>query len=338
MTTTSTPTTFSDLYTDAGNRLRVNVSDTTTLTILKRFINQGNHDVHIQQNWPWAERVGMLQTHATYTDGTVAIALSARTTVTGTTTLWNTAVTGMGFNNARVGGKMTFEGDTDVYTVSAVGSDTSITLADRYIGATALTAATYKYYEDEYALASDFWRTIDLRKFSDNFPLPIIERQEFYRRVVRNSTTNTPRICTLIDLGPSTTVASRPRIVLHPAPEQVYNIAYRYITTNLAISSAGAGQTNLSADADEPIIPLRYRHVLVAYAVGQWYRDRKDDVRSQEAMGEYVDLIRRMAGDVFPEKDKPRFHSNRMAYARGASGYRSRGRYTTGTAFDEMRD
>jgi len=91
----------------------------------------------------------------------------------------------------------------------------------------------------------------------------------------------------------------------------VYQIPYRYITTNLAVSSAGAGQANLSADADEPIVPLRYRHVLVLYAAYQWYRDRKDDARSSEAQADYVDLVKRMANDSDPQRDRPRFRTNR---------------------------
>lgn len=293
--------------------------------------------MHIQQNWPWAERKGILNTHAPYSDGTASISTSARTTVTGSSTLWNTAVTGMGFNNTRAGGKITF-GDTNVYTVSSVGGDTAITLVERYVGDTALSNASYQYFEDEYALASDFWRTVDIRQFTTDSSLPIIDRQEFYRRYARNTTLQRPSVCTLIDLGPSASVSPQPRIVFHPVPDRVYSIPYRYITTNLAVSSAGAGASNLSSDTDEPIIPLRYRHCLVFYAIAQWYRDRKDDTRSQEANGEYVDLIRRMAGDAFPEKDKPRFKSNRLEYARGSAGPGRRGRYSTGTSFDEIRD
>jgi hypothetical protein len=337
MTVLSTPTTFADLTTDAANRLRVNASESVTLNILRRYVNQGLHDVHIQQNWPWAERKGMIQTHASYTDGTVSIATSARTTVTGASTLWNTTVTGMGFTNARAGGKIMFAGSSEVYTVSTVNSDTSITLVDRYIGDT-LSAASYVYFEDEYALASDYWRTLDVRKFSSDSSISIIARQEFYRRYSRNSTLNTPQICTIIDLGPGATVAPQLRVVFHPVPERIYNIPYRYITTNLAVSSAGVGSANLVSDTDEPIIPLRYRHCLVFYAIAQWYRDRKDDTRSQEANGEYVDVVRRMAGDAFPSKDHPRFVSNRMDYARGAAGPGRRGRYGTGTSFNEMRD
>lgn len=340
MSATTTPTTFLDLYTDAAQRLRVSTTDTTTTNILKRLINQGLHDLHIQRNWSWAERRTVLNTHATYTTGTVDIALATRTTVTGTATLWNTAVTGMGFNNARVGGKMTFSGATDVYTVSAVGSDTSITLADRYIGTAALSAATYTYFEDEYALASDFFRLVDARRFSTEMPIPVISRREWYAQYPRNSVTGLPRVCTIIDLVPSGNVSTQPRVVFHPAPDLVYNIPYRYITSNLATSSAGVAQVNLSADTDEPIIPLRYRHALVFYAIAQWYRDRKDDARSSEANGEYVTLVQRMAGDFAPEQDRPRLVPRRRTYLRGSAGYgaHQRGRYATGAWFDELQD
>lgn len=335
MSATTTPTTFSDLYTDVLNRVRANSSDTTSIQIAKRLVNQGLHDVHIVRNWPWAERRARLNTNATYTTGTVAIALSARTTVTGTDTLWNTAVTGMGFNNVRAGGKIRFD-SSDIYTVDSVASDTSLTLTERYTGTAALSGDTYTYFEDEYALASDFWRLVDMRQFSDVVDIPVYSRMDFYRRFPRNSTLGNPLGCTIIDLAPSGSVSPQPRVLFHPAPNSVMTIPYRYITSNLAVSSAGAAQTQLSADADEPIIPLRYRHVLIFYAIAHWYRDRKDDARAQSANAEYVDLVRRMAGDLAPEHDTARIirrqPMRRNFSARGAT------RYGIGTRFDEMRD
>lgn len=338
MSSTSIPTTFSDLQTACANRLRVSASDTSTLTQIKRMLNEGLHDVHIQQNWPWAERQGILITHAPYTTGTVAISTSARTTVTGSSTLWNTAVTGMGFNNARAGGKMKFD-TTDIYTVSSVGSDTAITLATRYIGDNALSGASYTYFEDEYALAADFWRTVDVRRFTSAITLPIRDRNTFFMAHPRIYTTGQPRECTLIEKGPISSTAAQPRLVLYPAPDRVYNLPYRYITTYLATDSSGSAPgPNMSSDTDEPIIPLRYRMVLVHYVCAHWYRDRKDDQRSQEANGEYTDLIRRMAGDVSPERSHPKLMGNRRDYLMGSAGYGQSGRrYATGTWFDDMR-
>lgn len=345
MTTTSIPTTLSDLVTACQNQLREGTG-TSVATILKSLLNQANHDVHLQQNWPWAERRDILRTHASYTTGAVSVASTARTTLEGAGTAWNTTLSGMGFTNVRTGGKVVVGGEQDVYTVASVSSDTAATLDTRYLGgqaaatAYALAYGTYTYFEDEYPLASDFWRLVDARQFSEAIPIPVIPRQEFYRRYVRNATPDTPRVCTILELGPAENTSLRPRVLFHPAPSAVINIPYRYITSNLAVDSAGTGQANLSADSDEPIIPPRYRHVLVFYVLAHWYRDRKDDQRSAEAAGHYTDLIRRMAGDTGPGLDHPRLMTSRTRYLLSAGGGwpGRRSRYTTGTAWDSLRE
>lgn len=357
MGATTQPTTFQDLYYAVVQQAKVQLgtteADTTTLNYARRLINQGLHDLHIQQNWPWAERRSTILTHARYTTGNLNIASTTRTTLEGNGTLWNTAVSGMGtgttFTNLRVGGKLQISGETDVYLVGAVASDTSATLDTRYVGnqstATAFAAAykNYTYFEDEYALASDFWRLVDARQLSDAIPIAVIPRQEFYRRYPRNATTGMPQVCTLLELGPGQLVDPRPRILFHPAPDIVYSIPYRYITTNLAVSATGTQAANLSAATDEPIIPLRYRHVLIQYALWLWYRDLKDDQRAQQAEQAYVDIVKRMAGDTEVNRDRPRFAPRTNQYRATVAGPRSLGRggsrrFSTGTAFDELRD
>ncbi len=342
---TTTPQTFANLVTACVNHLRESSSISTTTNIIKELLNQALQDVHIQQNWPWAERRGMLRTVAPYTTGAVSIASTARTALEGAGTAWNTTISGMGVTHLQAGGKIKLGGEVDVYTVASVASDTAATLDTRYIGgittasAYALAYSTYTAFEDEYALASDFWRLIDLRQFSEALPIPILSRQEFYRRYIRNSTTGTPQVCTILDLGYGASTTPVYKVVFHPAPDKVLNIPYRFITSNLAINSAGTGQANMVEDSDEPIIPIRYRHVLIWYVLAHWYRDRKDDARTQQAEGQYVDLIRRMAGDVMPEKDHPRLISPRSRYLAGRAGRTiRRTRYATGTAWDELRE
>lgn len=300
-------TDLTDLRTDLLARLYEATGVTGTNNIADRYLNIALHDIHLDpgNNFPWAVRRAQLLTHARYTTGTVSITASARTTVTGVSSLWNTTVTGMGFNNARVGGKMTFSGSPDVFEVSAVGSDTSITIADRWVG-DALSGASYTYFEDEYSLASDFWRLSDLRSFSDDTKIQTIGPQEFRRLFPRNSHTGRPLKATIIQLGFSSNTTPRYRVVLSPAPDIVYQIPYSYITTNLAVSSSGTEQAQLTSTSDEPIIPLRYRHILVYHALYNWYRDRHDDVRSAEAKAEYVELMQRMAGDSYTAQDNPR--------------------------------
>ena len=345
MSTTGQPTTFSELYTALLNDVRADTtSGGTAETLAKRTLNIALHDMHIQQNWPWAERTATLITRPPYSTGSISIAAAARTTLTGTNTLWNTAVTGMGFNNFNVGGKVRLAGTEEVYKVSAVSSDTAATLASRYTESLdtastyALAYGNYTYYEDEYTLAADFFRLVDLRQFSDVMNIECLGSQDFYKRFPRNSSrSGTPTKCTIIELGPQSSTDWQPRVVFHPYPDAAHSIPYRYMTRYLAVTSAGVAQLEMSSDTDEPIIPVRYRHILLSYSKFIWYRDQKDDARSQEAYQEYVDGVKRIADDSSHQRDfariVPRRMRNQPFFARMSSC-----RFTTGDGFDEMRE
>jgi hypothetical protein len=338
MSSSTSPVDLADLRTAFYNRMR---DKTTTAldAIVDQFLNVGLVDMHINPiTYPyWAERRATLITHAPYSTGTVSIAAAARTTVTGASTAWNTAVTGFGFNNARAGGKIKFGGVNEVYEVSAVGSDTALTLATNYTG-DAITDGDYTYFEDEYALASDFLKPADMRLFSGDWKISLIGRQDFRRRYVRNDTAGKPTVATLIQLEFSGSTTARPRVVLHPYPSDEMSIPYSYITTNLAVSSAGAVQTQMTATSDEPILPFRYRMGIVYNAIYHYYRDRKDDTRSQEAKAEYVDFMSRMANDAgIGQQDRPRFYGPMRKFGPGRS---TQGRYqdSSDDRFDSIRD
>lgn len=320
--------TLSDLQTDFLDR--VGSSDTTLAT---RYLNIGLQDMHISQTnrFPWAERRGVLITHAPYSDGTVDVTAAARTTVTGTSTLWNTAVTGMGFNNTRVGGKLKFAGVSEVYEVSVVTNDTSITIASRFTG-DALDDADYTYFEDEYALASDFAKFVDMTMFSNDLGIPLVGRTDFRRAFPRNDISGKPNVATYWQRSFSSSTALRHTVVLHPYPDDEYSIPYWYVTNNLAVTSAGVEQERLSASTDEPIIPPQYRHVLVWNALLHYYRDKKDDQRSQEARAEYVDLVTRICSDGPTGDSRPQF------IMRGGRTSVNSQRFDYGNRFNEMRD
>lgn len=338
MSSTSQPTDLTDLRLEFINRMREPTGVTAINTVADRYLNEALVDVHILNPIVqpfWATRRATILTHAPYSTGTVAIAAAARTTVTGTSTLWNTAVTGMGFNNAQVGGKMVFSGQSDVYEVSAVGSDTAITLLNRYTGAV-LTAATYTYFEDEYALAADFGAFVDIRMFSTDLEIPLIGEMDFRRRYVRNSIRGVPRVATFFQKGFLTTTAPRYRVALHPAPNDEIGIPYSYVTTNLAVSTAGVEQAALSATTDEPILPLRFRLALVTKAIEIWLRYYKDDKkRADDTQREYVDIMTRAGGALMIGQDKPQ-----LVVKKGYGRFqRRRGRrFDVNDQFDQMLD
>lgn len=338
MSVTTQPTTFSDLYTMLENAVRVQTGVTATENQAKRVINIALHDMHLgfDYKFPWAERRAILRTQDDYTTGTIT-ATKGSTAITGSSTLWNTN-NSFGVANMRDTGKILIGGGNVPYGISSITSDTAAVLTDRFVEAT-VTGGTYIYYEDEYALASDFLRPIDAQRFSEERNIGIISRTEFRRRYPTNSVLGNPKVACILDFAPSGNVTPIRRVKLAPPPNDFMLIPYTYITSNLAVSSAGVAAANLSADTDEPIIPLRYRHALVYHALYHWYRDKKDDARSVEAKNEYTDIMLRIVGDVEVGGVRPQIQPRVSVYANSArrpwSGSRSR-RYDINGKFDRM--
>jgi hypothetical protein len=341
MSTTSQVTTFSDLYTDLQNRVRVATGITATENQAKRYINIALQDIHIGTDYtfPWTERRAFLTTKAPYSTGTITVNPGV-TIANGTDTLWNTN-TSYGDTNINVGGKLRIAGSTDLYTVNAVSSDTLLGISQRYVGLEALTDAEYVSFQDEYALASDFLRPIDFALFSTDWNIPLLDRKEFRRLHVRGNISGKPTSASILDLSFSGSTTPVRKVVLYPYPDQVYIIPYSYVTSNLVVTSAGVEQSALSSDTDEPIMPLRYRHVIVLHALANWYRDKRDDARSQEAKAEFGELMTRMIADHdMGTHNRVRIQPNEGLYrAHAVRPYRRQGgtRYSTNNRFDSFR-
>lgn len=328
---------FSTLYTDLLNRVRVDTSQTVSVAHAKRWINIALRDIHVgyAEKLPWAERSAVLTTHPEYTTGTVDVTIGS-TSITGTTTAWNTA-NDYGQNNMRVGGKIVIDGGVDIYEITAVGGDTAATISPQWIGDTD-TDLTYKYFEDEYDLDSDFLRPFDMQFFDKDMSIALMDRREFRMRYPRNKNTGKPRVGTLFDRAFSGDTTPRRRIAFKDPPDKAYLLPYNFITNKLAVQSDGTEAEELSSDDDEPIVPLRYRHAIVFHALYHWYRDKKNDSRSQEARAEYVDMMTRIASDNEIGGVKPKLRPTTKGYmSRSRSPYRRRtSRYVTGDRFDRL--
>src|SRR3990167_750933 len=159
MAAADAPATFAELRTDFLEKAKEVTGVSAINAISGRFLNQANHDIHLERWW-WAERRATIRTFDPYTTGTVDVAitnLTTRRTVTGTDTAWNTT-NSFGDTNAQAGMKMTLGATGVVHLVSSISSDTSITLetATPYMGDSALDDSGYTLYQDEYSLPSDF--------------------------------------------------------------------------------------------------------------------------------------------------------------------------------------
>ena len=342
-TLTTQVTSFLDIYTEILNRMRQPTTVAAITEQAKRYANIALHDMVLgfEYHLPWLERDSFLTTNAPYTTGTVSIPRGS-TALTGVSTAWTTT-NAYGTANARTIGKIVL-GDANIYNITTVTDATNIVLTQRYIADSDLAAgADYVYFEDEYALASDFLKPIDHRMFSSAMELPIIGRNEFRRRFPRPNVAGKPRVCTLIDKPFSGNTTPVIHLQFYPYPNDVYRIPYSYITRNLAVSAAGVEQVSMSADTDEPNLPLAYRHAIVFHAITQWYRDKKDDTRSQAAQADYQDLVHRIVLDNrIGANTKTRIVPRAglyTGYARTPYSSRVRGRrFSTNNSFDEFRD
>ena len=337
MGTATQLTDFSDLYTDLENRVREQTGVSATENQAKRYINIALHDMHIgrAENLPWCERSNVLLTQPQYTTGTITTTKGS-TAITGDSTLWDTT-NDFGTNNMQVGGKITVAGSLDVYEIGAVGSDTTATLTGKFVGSD-VTAGTYAYFEDEYALASDFLRPIDQQHFADSIPIDLISRTDFRRNYPRNGVPGHPKIGTIVDknFGADTTPVRKIRFA--PPPSEAFNIPYSYATSNLAVDASGDEKTQLVSDDDEPIVPLRYRHVIVFGALLHWYRDKKNDQRSKEVKAEYEQILARISNDVEIGGRHASIRPQRGSYVRRAKRPWSSGsgRFDIDGKFDRM--
>jgi hypothetical protein len=173
-----------------------------------------------------------------------------------------------------------------------------------------------------------------MQRFSDEANIYLLGRTEFRRRFPSNSVPGRPSVACLIDYAPSGNTTPIRRVRFNPPPSTFLTIPYAYITSNLVVSSLGVAQTQFSADADEPIVPLRYRHAIVFHALYHWFRDKKDDSRSQEAKAEYTDIMLRISGDVEVGASRPQISPRVSYYASRARRPYSRGRYDSSGRFD----
>jgi len=343
MSSTTQPTTFDDLYTELLNRTRSVTTVTAITNQARRYINMALYDMVMgfEYQMPWLERQSHILTHDDYTTGTVTTTVGS-TTLTGASTLWNTA-NSYAQNNARTTGKLLLGGGAEIYTISAIGSDTSITMNERFTPTTALSASTYIYFEDEYALAADFLKPIDWRVFSTALNIPIVGRNEFRRKYPRPNQGGTPKVATIQDRGFGTSTTPVRRVQFYPYPTATLMIPYSYITSNLAVGTDGVETAQLVDVDDEPNLPRGYRHLILLNALYLWYRDKKDDARAQSAQADYIEGVRRLVQDTEPGLPRhaqitPRIGSYEAMARKPYSGIARGKRYSHNDSFDYFLD
>lgn len=152
--------TFTGLMTDLGQKLNLDIEDSTVLANLKRWTNDSIRDFQNKYRWYWKQKIGYFQTALIYSTGTLTATNNSRT-ITGSGTTWDSTM---------VGRFIRLDGDIDWYEIIAVGSTTSLTLRYPYMRATA-SGKAYKIWKKYYWLYPDVEELIDL--YIDDYTTPL---------------------------------------------------------------------------------------------------------------------------------------------------------------------
>ncbi len=218
---------------------KIGITDDDVAVVVKQALNDVLEEICQAYNFSWLYGDGSFVTVAPYTTGTV-------TAIEGSTTITGTGV----FTTAMVGRKFYCEDAT--YKISARVSNTEITLATVYAGAGG-AGLTYKIYQDEYSLSSSVEDVLSMRQ--ENWPQKLTKKgiEEMDAYYPQRTSFGYPSIYSIVGYDSTGYI----KVAVYPIPNQARNIYYRYKKR----------VTEMSADNDTPIIPLRYRWVLFKGAV-----------------------------------------------------------------------
>lgn len=131
-------TTFSTIYQDPMLLLTGDTTDATLATYVKRWANRRYKRICAAWKWPFMKDEGILDTIAEYTTGTIAT--DGTTGITGTDSVWTTAMAGRKFKS---------DVFNEIYKIASRTSDTAIVL-DKAFNGDDETEGTYTIFQDEY--------------------------------------------------------------------------------------------------------------------------------------------------------------------------------------------
>ena len=247
--------TFSNIETRCANALRLPTSNTTEMTKLDALINEVYRDVYAKSDWWWCVKRTVINT----VDDVSAVAVSV--------TSGSTTVT---FSSAPVGSRAgtvmivtTEAGDAGaVYRVPThTAAALTATLDAAYTGTTSLVA-TANFYQDAYALPSDFGKgLVNPRRFGQVWPFQWTNIRELLDVKNYDRGVGKPQMAAVWDFTTTGNPESVKMLLVHPYPDNTYRMELYYKQT---LNTELSGST-------EPFIPDDYRQILVYGTLARGY-------------------------------------------------------------------
>ncbi len=256
-------------------------------TIIKAWINGAYQQLSGFYEWPWLLTNFTIQTEAditnltaTVTAGSATVTLSAAPTPA---TLSLATYYMIQFT--------TSPATNDWYLISAhTANTTAVTISVPYTGTANYTAGACKIRRIYYNLPTNIDRLSDLRQSITKLKIELIDKLTFDKMVPDPDNTGTPTYAYSSGMVGSGTSQGAWQLSLYPLPSAVINIQGRGYRT----------VTELSADADVPLLPLKWHNALVFLALALYGHDYIDDSRVQSAMTKSKEIMAEMLKEFNP--------------------------------------
>ncbi len=266
-------------------------SSTALITQVNRWVNEGYEQVILRKKREWLDKQFVVQ----MASSTQAVATVTQNSATVTFEAGTVFPTGM---NRDLGFYAT--GFSEIYNVSSASTPT-VTLSNNYLGSTN-TAANGILYQNAIYLDSSIRHVYQVYTQWSNNPLIDVGPQQF-REIQESCGPNLdyPLYCTIF--GQDDTTGSR-RMLVYPYPNQPYTL---YIDANVYV-------TPLSADSDEPIIPMQHRQLLYHFGLYKLFSYHRNDAKASEYFNNFNNMLLKIDGEARAELDFPQI---RVVYPRG---------------------
>lgn len=258
-------------------------------TMIKAWINGAYQQLSGFFEWPWLMTNFTMQTTSDITNLTATVSAgSASLTLSGAPTPSTLSLA----NNYMIQLTDTAQGGTsDWYLISAhTANTTAVTLSVPFVGTSNYTAGTCKIRQVYYNLPTNIDRLADLRQSVTKLKIELVDKLTFDKIVPDPDNTGTPTYAYLSGMVGSGSSQGAWQLSLYPLPSSVINIQGRgYITI-----------TELSADADIPLLPPKWHNALVFLALALYGHDYIDDSRVQSAMAKSKEIMAEMLKEFNP--------------------------------------
>ena len=318
--------TFGDMISIVESRGRIEGSvETVDRELIKGFLNEHYLRIGTERNWWWRSfhRTIPFKTPVESESGVSSAALVDESR--------EVVMTGLTVGVSYVGRSIRFNGTGELYRIIGYHAASNKFLLEGEFLGTADADATFKIYEYEFALPPDYDTVKQLYIIDDMVmgygQVDYKSTLEFNRKLAASSTTvGYPRFYTIdgkINANNSLEVLDKMaldydflggdaadksdciRILpINPDKSRLIHIDYSMNITALA------------EDADEPIMPLDNRWMLIHFALYEWFKTNGQDRTSEKELRDGTSMLKEMRNEHRKTEPKPKFVVNANKFRR----------------------